>query len=82
MFYKYESDFDNPPGDQAHQGEVKPRPARGVLVAQEPYTDALDEQLLRVDRGRCIARAGEEIHRETEGGLADGTRVQIPNLPE
>ena len=61
-------------GDQAHQGEVKPRPARGVLVAQEPYTDALDEQLLRVDRGRCIARAGEEIHRETEGGLADGTR--------
>lgn len=51
-------------------------------MAQEPYTDALDEQLLRVDRGRCIARAGEEIHRETEGGLADGTRVQIPNLPE
>lgn len=34
------------------------------------------------DRGRCTARAGEEIHRETEGGLADGTRVQIPNLPE
>lgn len=46
-------------------------------MAQEPYTDALDEQLLRVDRGRCTARAGEEIHRETEGGLADGTRVQM-----
>ena len=30
-------------------------------MAQEPYTDALDEQLLRVDRGRCTARAGEEI---------------------
>jgi len=29
-------------------------------VAQEPHTDALDEQLLRVDRGRCTARAGEE----------------------
>lgn len=54
---------------------IKPRPTRGVPVAQEPYTDALDEQLLRVDRGRCTARAGEEIHRETEGGLADGTRV-------
>ena len=71
-----------PPGNQAHQGEVKPRPARGIPVAQEPHTDALDEQLLRVDRGRCTARAGEEIHRETEGGLADGTRIQIPNLPE
>ena len=51
-------------------------------MAQEPYTDALDEQLLRVDRWRCTARAGEEIYRETEGGLADGTRIQIPNLPE
>ena len=69
------SPAEHPPGDQAHQGEVKPRPARGVPVAQEPYTDALDEQLLRVDRGKCTARAGEEIHRETEGGLADGTRV-------
>ena len=61
---------------------IKPRPARGVPVAQEPYTDALDEQLLRVDRGRCTARAGEEIHRETEGGLVDGARIQISNLPE
>ena len=51
-------------------------------MAQEPYTDALDEQLLRVDRGRGVPRAGKEVHRETEGGLADGTRVQIPNLPE
>ena len=62
-------------GFEIAEMEVKPRPARGVPVAQEPYTDALDEQLLRVDCGRCTARAGEEIHRETEGGLADGTRV-------
>ena len=58
------------------------RAIKRIPVAQEPYTDALDEQLLRVDRGRCTARAGEEIHRETEGGLVDGARIQISNLPE
>jgi len=50
-------------------------------VAEKPHPHALDEQLLRFDCGRGVPCAGKEVHRGPEGGLADGTRVQIPNLP-
>ena len=59
-----------------------PRPTYGVPVAEKPHPHALDEQLLRFDCGRGVPCAGKEVHRETEGGLVDGARIQIPNLPE
>ena len=51
-------------------------------MAEKPHPHALDEQLLRFDCGKGVPYAGKEVHKETEGGLADGTRIQIPNLPE
>lgn len=80
-WYLQNGSADDKRGNRLHVGtgqnaQIYFDPESGEFIGKLKYVDDY------IDRGRCTARAGEEIHRETEGGLADGTRIQIPNLPE